>query len=85
MADVTVTIGADNVTKKKTSAGFWTSAPLKRPHFALWMALEGEGGDVVDLGRCRHDIGIDDLHVTVIRKARKWLSMRLSALPMPDN
>ena len=81
MADVTVTIGADNVTKKKTSAGFWTLTELKRPYFGLWMELDGEAGTNIDLGRCKYDIGDDTLHTTVLRKAREWLSRRLSALP----
>lgn len=85
VADIVVTIGANNVTKKKTSAGFWTLAELKRPHFGLWMELEGEAGATIDLGRCRHDIDADKLHATVIWKARTWLRRRLSALPMPDN
>lgn len=77
--DITVTIGADNVTRTRTSSGFWTQQLLKRPYFDLWIDLDAD--TTTDLGRCRHDIGIDDLHATVIRKARKWLARRLACLP----
>lgn len=73
-----VTIGADNVTKKRTSSGTFTQELLKRPYFDLWMEVDGD--TIIDLGRCRHDIDADALYDKTLAKARAWLQTRLDIL-----
>lgn len=72
--DITVTIGADSRTKRRSSSGIVLTHDLKRPYYDLWMEVDGD--TIIDLGRCKHDIKADALYDKVLVRARLWLHSR---------